>query len=48
MSFIPEEDLNMERANRRLILALRFKQGEATQNFLSVQRKKGGKGKLVN
>lgn len=33
MSFIPEEDLNMERAKRRLILAPRFKEREGTRNF---------------
>lgn len=33
MSFIPEEDLNMERAKRCLILAPRFKERVATQNF---------------
>lgn len=48
MSFIPEEDLNMKRAKRRLILAPRFKEREGTQNFWTVQRRKGGKGKLVN
>lgn len=48
MSFIPEEDLNMERAKRSLILAPRFKERERRQNFWSVQRRKGGKGKLEN